>query len=229
MKSNTSDNAARMIVCAALLASGLAATVAEQAHIDLTAEAPSGAAEEAAAADRASAAGAMLVARTRVDPAVHPAADPLLGRLWTASRRLIMPVEGVTPDALVDTFGQIRGPDRRHEAIDIPAPRGTRVVAVTDGEILRLTDHDSGGISLYLLAPDGQTMFYYAHLQKYADGVMAGLHVRQGDVIGYVGDTGNPSPGRYHLHFEVMTAPDPRQYHAAQPRNPYPLLLRARG
>ena len=170
-----------------------------------------------------------LASRTALDPAVHPAADPQLGALWTKSRRLIIPVAGVTPDDLVDTFAQIRGPARRHEAIDIPAPAGTPVVAITDGEILRLTEHDSGGITLYQLAPDGRTMFYYAHLMKYAAGVRPGLKVRQGDVIGYVGDTGNARPGSFHLHFEVMIAPDPRQYQAARPRNPYPLLLRARG
>jgi murein DD-endopeptidase MepM/ murein hydrolase activator NlpD len=137
-----------------------------------------------------------------------------------------MPVAGVTPNDLVDTFAQARGPDRRHEAIDIPARRGTAVVAVTDGEILRLAQHDSGGVTLYQLAPDGHTVFYYAHLLSYADGMRAGLAVRQGDVIGYVGDTGNAGPGNY---FEVMTAPDPRQFHAARPRNPYPLLLRSRG
>lgn len=161
--------------------------------------------------------------------AVHPAADPLLQDMWNASWNLIMPVAGVRPNDLVDTFAQIRGPDRRHEAIDIPAPRGTAVVAVTDGEILRLTEHDSGGITLYQLAPDLRTIFYYAHLLDYAAGVRPGLRVRQGAVIGYVGDTGNPAPGHYHLHFEVMTAPGPRQYQAARPRNPYPLLLRARG
>ncbi|HEX2166778.1 MAG TPA: M23 family metallopeptidase [Longimicrobiales bacterium] len=160
---------------------------------------------------------------------VHPAADPMLGRRWSASRNLIVPVSGVTRDDLVDTFEQVRGPDRRHEAIDIPAPRGAPVLAVTDGEVLRLTRHDSGGISLYLLAPDGRTMFYYAHLLDYVDGMRAGMPVRQGDVIAYVGDTGNAGPGNYHLHFEVMTAPDARQYHAARPRNPYPLLLRSRG
>lgn len=229
MKSSTFDNAVRVIVCAVLLGSAMAATIAEREGVDLTRAEHASGAGEIVPPGHTGASRAMLVTRTPLHRSVHPAADPLLGRLWSASRRLIMPVAGVRPDALVDTFGQIRGPDRRHEAIDIPARRGTPVLAVTDGEILRLTEHDSGGTSLYLLAPDGQTMFYYAHLLKYADGVTPGLIVRQGDVIGYVGDTGNAGPGRYHLHFEVMTAPDARQYHAARPRNPYPLLLRARG
>jgi peptidoglycan LD-endopeptidase LytH len=163
-----------------------------------------------------------------LDPAAHPADDALLGWRWAASRRLIMPVEGVEATDLVDTFAQVRGPDRRHDGIDIRAARGTPVVAVTDGEVLRLTEHDSGGISLYLLAPDGQTVFYYAHLLGYAEGVRAGMGVRQGDVLGYVGDTGNAGPGNDHLHFEILNMSDPRQYHTARPRNPYPLLVRVR-
>lgn len=219
MSSSTAVNAARVMVCVAVVTTALAATAGDADRIDMMGA-------EQRGMRTTPVAHTVLV---RIHPAVHPAADPVLGDLWSASRNLIMPVAGVTPDDLVDTFAQIRGPDRRHEAIDIPAPRGTPVVAVTDGEILRMTKHDSGGITLYQLAPDRRTMFYYAHLQKYADGVRPGLRVRQGDVIGYVGDTGNPAPGNYHLHFEVMTTPDPRQYHAVRPSNPYPLLLRARG
>jgi peptidoglycan LD-endopeptidase LytH len=221
MRIRSRYTAAGVIVGAALMVCLMAATMGHRRPIDLTGPMPGGPVQAPPPA--------MLVSQTQLDPAVHPAADPRLGELWAVSRRLIMPVEGVSPDDLVDTFTQSRGPNRRHEAIDITAPRGTPVLAVTDGEILRLTEHDSGGITLYQLAPDGQTMFYYAHLLKYANGVRAGVAVRQGDVIGYVGDTGNAGPGNYHLHFEVMTAPDPRQYHAARPRNPYPLLLRSRG
>lgn len=170
-----------------------------------------------------------LAISTTVDPGVHPAADPQLGTLWKQSHALIMPVMGATAEDLVDTFKQMRGASRLHEAIDIRAPRGTPVRAVTDGRVLRLAQHDSGGITLYHLAPDGHTLFYYAHLDRYAADVRAGMAVRQGDVIGYVGDTGNPGPGNYHLHFEVMTAADPQRYWSGRPRNPYPLLLRARG
>lgn len=220
MKSNSIKNPARLALCAALLAGALVATAAQRDRIDITMPVPPGAGSALPQS--------MLMSRS-LDPSAHPAADPLFGELWAVSRRLIMPVAGFSPDDLVDTFSQLRGPNRRHEAIDIPAPRGTAIVAVTDGEILRLTEHDSGGITLYQLAPDGQTVFYYAHLLRYAVGVRPGLRVRQGDVIAYVGDTGNAGPGRYHLHFEIMTAPDPRQYHAVRPRNPYPLLLRSRG
>lgn len=217
MSSSASKGAVRTIVCIVLLMAATAAGVADRRRAD------------AAAARNSIARVPPPPPLTYLSRSVHPAADAMFGRRWSASRNLIMPVAGVTRDELVDTFEQLRGPNRRHEAIDIPAPGGTPVLAVTDGEILRLTHHDSGGISLYLLAPDGRTMFYYAHLLRYADEVRAGMPVRQGDVIGHVGDTGNAGPGNHHLHFEVMTAPDPRQYQAARPRNPYPLLLRSRG
>lgn len=217
MRISAAENGARVTVCVLLLGTALAATVDERAW--------RGADESV----RSTLVDASPGAQTRLHRAVHPASDPRMGELWTVSRNLIMPVAGVTPDDLVDTFMQVRGPERRHEAIDIPAPRGTPVVAVTAGEVVRMTDHDSGGITLYLLAPDGQTLFYYAHLLGYADGLRPGLRVRQGDVLGYVGDTGNAAPGSYHLHFEVMTASNARQYHALRPRNPYPLLIRARG
>ena len=173
----------------------------------------------------------MLVTQVsaRLDPAAHPAADPVMGTLWSRSHRLIVPVAGVDTDDLVDTFAQVRGPNRLHEGIDIAAPRGTAVLAAADGVILRLTDHDSGGITLYQLAPDNHTIFYYAHRMGYADGVRPGLAIRQGDIIGYVGDTGNAGPGNHHLHFEVMSAPNASSFWAGRSRNPYPLLLRARG
>jgi murein DD-endopeptidase MepM/ murein hydrolase activator NlpD len=221
MNLRSGDVMARALVCAILLASALGLSVTRLPvgrGGDEAAPAPGG--ERPPSGVRFS---------NRLDASVHPAADALYGALWAQSHRLIMPVAGIEPARLVDTFEQVRGMDRRHEAIDIPAAAGTAVVAVTDGVILRLAQHDSGGITLYQLAPDGHTLFYYAHLARYAEGVRAGLVVRQGDVIGYVGDTGNAGPGNYHLHFEVMTAPSPQHYWAGRPSNPYPLLKRARG
>lgn len=216
-----SRNVARVFVCAALLASatGLSFTHPFDERAD---------GRRAHENVRRTAVLAAAISTT-VDPAVHPAADPQLGTLWKQSHTLIMPVLGATAADLVDTFTQVRGESRLHEAIDIRAPRGTPVRAVTDGRVLRLAQHDSGGITLYHLAPDGHTLFYYAHLDRYAPGVRAGMSVRQGDIIGYVGDTGNPGAGNYHLHFEVMTAADPQSYWSGRPHNPYPLLLRARG
>lgn len=169
-----------------------------------------------------------VIAR-RLDPGVHPAADAQFEAAWIRSHDLIMPVLDARASDLSDTFRQVRSGGRRHEAIDIHAARGTPVLAVTDGVIVRLALHDSGGVTLYLAAPDNQTVFYYAHLASYAEGVHEGMAVRQGDVIGHVGSTGNAGPGNYHLHFEMQTAADPQHSWTGKPRNPYPLLVRARG
>lgn len=138
--------------------------------------------------------------------------------------RLLIPVEGVEAASLVDTYEDARGEGRRHDAIDIMAPRGTPVRAASDGVVMKLFQSDLGGTTLYQLAPDQRTIFYYAHLDGYAAGIAEGQALRRGEVIGYVGDTGVPEPGNYHLHFEVSTTQDPAQYWGGVPQNPYPLL-----
>lgn len=222
MKPGSGANAVGVAVCVILLTSALGLTASEQ-------RGSRGSEASLGGKSRATQVSGVPQVSSRLAPGMHPAADPVFGALWTLSHRLIMPVAGVEPGELRDTFAQLRAAGRRHEAIDIGAPRESPVVAVTDGVVLRLTEHDSGGITLYLLAPDGRTLFYYAHLARYADGVHGGLAVRQGAVIGYVGDTGNAGAGNYHLHFEVMHTTDPQGYWAARPLNPYPLLKRARG
>ena len=142
--------------------------------------------------------------------------------------RLVIPVEGVTPDRLRDTFSEARGLGRRHDAIDIEAPRGTPVLSVAPSVVLKLFQSDRGGTTLYALAPDQQTIYYYAHLDRYAEGIGEGQHLEPGQLIGYVGDTGNANPGDYHLHFEISTTGDPRKYWGGSPVNPYPLLRTGR-
>jgi murein DD-endopeptidase MepM/ murein hydrolase activator NlpD len=137
---------------------------------------------------------------------------------------LLIPVRGVKASSLVDTYQQARGQGRRHDAIDILAPRGTPVVAVADGVVLKLFRSERGGITLYHLAPDRRTVYYYAHLDRYAAGMVEGRGLRRGDVLGYVGDTGDAAPGNHHLHFEVTTTSDPKKYWGGVPQNPYPLL-----
>ena len=141
-----------------------------------------------------------------------------------ASGRLLVPVQGVRPDQLVDTYTAARSQGRRHDAIDIAARRGTPVLATAPGSVLKLFQSERGGTTLYELAPDQRTIYYYAHLDRYAPGMAEGRTLRQGDVIGYVGDTGNAGAGNYHLHFEISTTTDPRRYWAGTPQNPYPLL-----
>ena len=138
--------------------------------------------------------------------------------------RLLIPVQGVKASSLLDTYEQARGQGRRHDAIDIMAPRGTAVLAVADGVVMKLFRSVRGGTTLYELAPDRRTIYYYAHLDRYAPGIAEGQALRRGQVLGYVGDTGDAGPGNYHLHFEVSTTTDPRRYWGGVPENPYPLL-----
>lgn len=154
-------------------------------------------------------------------PADVPAPSPAAGIPGVG---LLIPVQGVLAASLVDTYEQARGQGRRHDAIDIMAPRGTPVLAVADGVVMKLFQSARGGITLYELAPDRRTIYYYAHLDRYAAGIAQGKALRRGQVLGYVGDTGDAVPGNYHLHFEVSTTADPLKYWGGVPENPYPLL-----
>lgn len=137
---------------------------------------------------------------------------------------LIIPVAGIEPDDLIDTFEEARSQRRTHDAIDIIAPHRTPVLAAADGTIVRLFESEHGGTTIYQLAPDDRTVYYYAHLDGYAEGVRDGVFVQQGAVIGYVGDTGNAVPGNYHLHFAIWRTDDPKNFWDGESINPYPLL-----
>ncbi|HET6764266.1 MAG TPA: M23 family metallopeptidase, partial [Longimicrobiaceae bacterium] len=129
---------------------------------------------------------------------------PNFGRLRNVvSKHLTIPVQGVTASGLRDSYLEGRSGGRTHHAIDIHAPLNTPVLAVTDGSIMKLHRSGLGGNTLYHLDDDGRTRYYYAHLDHYAEGLHEGQRVSKGDVIGYVGDTGNAQPGDYHLHFAV--------------------------
>lgn len=124
---------------------------------------------------------------------------------------LMVPVEGVAPGGVSDSFNEPRSDGRTHRASDILVPMGTRVVAAEAGTIMRLSQNALGGTTIYMTDDSGRFIFYYAHLEKYADGLAAQEHVLQGDLLGYVGMTGNaPAP---HLHFQAMRRdPDRRDY-----------------
>jgi peptidoglycan LD-endopeptidase LytH len=154
----------------------------------------------------------------------RPAAPATTDPAAAATSRLLIPVHGVAAADLVDTYEEARGEGRRHDAIDIMAPRGTPVLAAADGVVMKLFQSDLGGTTLYQLAPDGRTIYYYAHLDRYAPRMSEGRVLRRGEVLGYVGNTGSAGPGNYHLHFEVSTTEDPAQYWGGIPQNPYPLL-----
>jgi peptidoglycan LD-endopeptidase LytH len=139
---------------------------------------------------------------------------------------LIIPVAGVRPEQLLDTFDDARSEGRVHDAIDIAAPAGTPVLAAADGRIVKLFQSERGGTTIYQLGPNQEMIFYYAHLAGYAPGLAEGNTVRQGDVIAYVGDTGNAGAGNYHLHFSIAVVSDPKRYWEGTAINPYPLLRR---
>ena len=137
---------------------------------------------------------------------------------------LLIPVAGVSFDKLQNTFKDSRSDGRVHDAIDIMAPGGTPVIACTDGRIAKLFQSERGGITLYQLSADERTVFYYAHLPAYAPGITEGKPLRRGDLIGYVGDTGNAGAGNFHLHFAVSQIDDPRDIHGGINLNPYDLF-----
>lgn len=142
---------------------------------------------------------------------------------------LIIPVEGVGPDELTDTFTDSRGQGRPHDAIDIMAPRGRPVLAAVSGEILRLFESEPGGLTIYKLGPDRKHVYYYAHLDGYQEGLAEGDVVERGQVIGFVGDTGNAPAGVTHLHFAIWIPESEEDFWEGEVINPYPLLTGQRG
>lgn len=139
------------------------------------------------------------------------------------ARRLGIPVVGVTSKMLRDTFGEQRGA-KPHEALDIAAPRGTRVVAVDTGRVAKLFNSIAGGLTIYQFDRDERFAYYYAHLDAYAEGLREGATVKRGDLLGYVGSTGNAAAEAPHLHFTIYRLPAGKQWWRGVAINPFPLL-----
>lgn len=139
---------------------------------------------------------------------------------------LAIPVAGVKPKQLTDTFTQARaGGTRVHDAIDSMAAEGTPVIAATDGRVEKLFfSPGGGGITVYVRSPDQRWSYYYAHLQGYAPGLAEGQQVKRGQVIGRVGSTGNANPAGSHLHFAINQMRAGEKWYQGTPINPYPLL-----
>ena len=139
---------------------------------------------------------------------------------------LAVPVAGIKPAQLVDTYTQARaGGARLHDAIDIMAPEGTPVVAAADGVVEKLfNSKGGGGITVYVRSPDQRWTYYYAHLQGYAPGLAEGQRVRRGQLLGRVGYTGNANPAGPHLHFAINRMQPGEKWYHGSPINPYPLL-----
>jgi murein DD-endopeptidase MepM/ murein hydrolase activator NlpD len=140
---------------------------------------------------------------------------------------LVIPVQGVTAPALTDSWNDPRGGGTRpHRAIDIMAPAGTPVVAAADGQVEKLFSSRLGGITLYERSADGGTVYYYAHLDRYAPTLVEAQSVKAGQVIASVGATGDADPGAPHLHFEIHRMAPGEGWWQGREVNPYPLLAR---
>ena len=144
------------------------------------------------------------------------------------ARRLLIPVEGVKATELQPTFSAQRGTGT-HEALDVMAPKGTPVLAVEGGEIVKLFYSVRGGKTIYQFEPSGQYCYYYAHLESYAAGLAEGQQVKAGQVIGYVGSTGNADANAPHLHFAIFKLGPEKQWWKGTPIDPYPVLTRRIG
>ncbi|MCP2016674.1 MAG: M23 family metallopeptidase [Erythrobacter sp.] len=142
------------------------------------------------------------------------------------SRQLLIPVQNIRPADLTDTYSDSRGGGTRlHEALDIMAPKGTSVLSSAPGTIEKLFRSKAGGNTIYVRSTDGETIYYYAHLDAYAEGLREGQRVRRGQRLGMVGSSGNASAEAPHLHFAILqTTADAEWWEPANAVNPYPLL-----
>ena len=141
---------------------------------------------------------------------------------------MVVPVAGVAAKDLVDSFDDKRGQSRQHNAIDIMAARNTPAVAVTNGTIAKLHNSVAGGLTIYMKDQAGRYTFMYGHLDSYRPGLVEGATVRRGEIIGFVGSTGNANPLAPHLHFQVMRSENPKDWWRGTPLNPF-LIFRPVG
>jgi murein DD-endopeptidase MepM/ murein hydrolase activator NlpD len=137
-----------------------------------------------------------------------------------------LPIDGLAASSLRDSFND-RRPGHRHEAIDIMSPHGTPVLAVAPGTIRKLIRSAAGGITIYQFDETGSRCYYYAHLQRYADGLQEGMRIERGDVIGFVGSTGNASRNAPHLHFSSFEVGPEKRWWTGKAINPFAALVEA--
>lgn len=141
-------------------------------------------------------------------------------------KRLMVPVDGVAPARIRDTFTARRGA-RIHSALDIMAPRGTPVLSADAGRVFKVRSNNLGGLTVYAIDAEERFVYYYAHLERYAKGLAEGQALQPGDVIGYVGTTGNAPPNAPHLHFQLLLYRGNGRWWDGDPLNPRPFLARA--
>ena len=147
--------------------------------------------------------------------------DPVLE---LRDRHLELPVQGALRRDLRDSFYDTRGSTHNHEAIDISAPRNTPILAVEDGTIAKLFESKPGGTTVYQFDPASRYAYYYAHLERYADGLHEGQQVQRGQVLGYVGTSGNAPKDAPHLHFAIFRLTEKKQWWKGSPIDPYQVL-----
>lgn len=140
--------------------------------------------------------------------------------LWRISRmapaqQLPSPVDGVRATRIAATFGAARGSDRSHAGVDIFARRGAPVRSATPGVVISIRDGGLGGKQVWVLGP-GRERYYHAHLDGWAPGLHEGQSILPGDLLGYVGTTGNAQGTPPHLHYGI--------YGADGARDPLPAL-----
>ena len=153
-----------------------------------------------------------------------PVGDASAGDLDQLRRAMQVPVAGIPSTALRDGFDEMRGGTRRHEALDIPAARGTPVLSATSGRVLKLFNSKAGGLMVYAADSSQHFILMYAHLDAYQPGLAEGQPLRRGQPLGTVGTTGNAPPDVPHLHFAVARSSNVAQWWKGVPINPYPLL-----
>ena len=139
-------------------------------------------------------------------------------------RRLTLPVEKIELDDLRDDFTETRGGGRQHEAIDVLAPRNTPVLAVEDGTVAKLFLSKAGGLTIYQFDPTANYVYYYAHLEGYAPGLKEKDPITRGQVIGYVGTSGNAPRDTPHLHFAIFKMTGEKQWWRGTALDPYQVL-----
>ena len=136
----------------------------------------------------------------------------------------MVPVDGVSPGRVPDTYSVSRGERGIHAALDILAPRGTRVLAADAGRVWKLASNSLGGTTIYTIDDDERFVYYYAHLDRYAKGLKEGQRIARGDHLGYVGTTGNAPPNSPHLHFQLMRYGGDGRWWGGTPINPHSFL-----
>lgn len=137
---------------------------------------------------------------------------------------MIVPVAGVQAKNLIDSFDDMRGGARRHNAIDIMAQRNTPVLAATSGKIVKMHNSAAGGLSIYESDPTSRFVLMYGHLDSYRQGLKEGAVVKRGEIIGFVGSTGNANPAAPHLHFQITRNDNMKEWWMGTPLNPFPVL-----